>query len=191
MLCSPFYCSPESWGLVVSFWWWGRYYIKSSASGVLWNVLFMWIASFLSLQDPLGSFSHVCQHKFYTFLSSSVWAPYYIWVYGTWCLMHYVRYYFFVLFITAKTSLVQVPVCLSLTDHGLVVHSCRISRAKPCPISYPLLCLCTSVPRPVSLLLKASVIPHLPFSMLYHYSRVVNIFFYIEQLLASAIYIKL
>ena len=49
----------------------------------------------------------------------------------------------FVLFNTPKTSLVQVPVCLSLTDHRLVVHSCGTSRAKPMPY---LLLFCACAP---------------------------------------------
>lgn len=49
----------------------------------------------------------------------------------------YVRCYLFVIFFTPKTSLVQVPVCVFLTNCGLVVHSCGIFRAKPVPHLLP------------------------------------------------------
>lgn len=94
-----------------------------------------------------------------------------------------------VLFVTHR--FVQLQVCTAVTDCGGVVDGWGVLGAS--------LCLCHIPHHPTSArsascvpTLEASVIiPGSYFSTLHHYGIVINSSFYIEQLLVTAIYIKL
>lgn len=98
----------------------------------------------------------------------------------------YVRYYFFVLFVMAKISFIQLWVHISKADP---LMSClRCQACAPPRITPPLY---ASAMHPVSPLLKLSaIVPGIYFSALHHCVRVLNISFDIASPLATASYIK-
>ena len=96
-----------------------------------------------------------------------------------------VRQYFFVLFVTPKTSFIQLQVCVSLTEHGQVVMAmASLVLACDAPIITPY--LPSSALHFMFPLLKVSAVtPGLYFSALCHCVRATIHYFYAEYLIAA------
>lgn len=90
------------------------------------------------------------------------------------------RYYCFAHSVTPKTSVFQIQVHISLTEHGWIVNICGVSSAKPVPHHVPELLYIT---RCVSA--SKELCHHTRFAFLC--TNVINISFYIEKLLAATI----
>jgi len=86
-----------------------------------------------------------------------------------------VRYCFYVLFVTPKSSFVYLHVCISLTGHGQVGYNCSL-QCQPCASPLTIPCLCPSLPHLVFPLLRTSaIVPHSHFSTLCHCFRIVKL----------------
>lgn len=70
----------------------------------------------------------------------------------------YVRYRFFVLFVTLKTNSVQAQVCISLTDPWEITYSCCGLQCQPSAPSHVAPCQYSSIVHPGSPFLKTSTV---------------------------------
>lgn len=88
----------------------GKYHSRMSVSAVLCQI------SSLHVQIHLWSFLNVCQHAS-TPLLAPHWSAAPCLIQYILCFFVYARSYFFVFFLTPKTSFVQLQVSISLMDH--------------------------------------------------------------------------
>lgn len=120
---------------MASFWWWR--YGESSAFGV-----FQWEECevdgdgvvFLTLLGVSFTIVNMLLHLFFFFIGlkldfTSKFTMYVDYIHA--------RYYLFFLFATPETILLQLCICISLTDHSWVVSICVMSRVKPGPHLLP------------------------------------------------------